>query len=304
MMRTSSKILQKIGQILIYVVIFIFIGKILSNNWSDISVSLKSANYLLLLSGIFLIVLILYLQSYIWHLLLKQSNNTLKFSASFITYFKSVITRYLPGGIWVYFARTYLTGKLGFKKTQIIFLILIESLFVVATGSISILLFQPPSDIYIIIAILSIILTITGFVFIFSPSFFIKIYKTFYNKILSIIPLNRQTIAKATSLYFILWILSGLFLYIIINAFTPLGVDNIPSLIGIYAISWVVGFVVFFMPSGIGVRDVFLIILLSTIVSVPIATLVALIARIVFLIGEIICFFISLIIEKKHPLPN
>ena len=62
---------------------------------------------------------------------------------------------------------------------------------------------------------------------------------------------------------------------------------ELPTLTGQYALAWVVGFLSFLTPSGLGVREGTLAYLLSHHLSPVTATLVALLARIWFLLGEL-----------------
>jgi uncharacterized membrane protein YbhN (UPF0104 family) len=297
-MNTSNKkYIKKTGQIIIYLVTLFFIGKIIITNWAEIGQVFDQINIAWLILALLIHTSSLLFQSYIWHSLLKFYKPFLPFKLSYSTYFRSIITRYLPGGIWVYFARIHLTEKLGFKKTQGLFLIIAESILAVLSGSLIYLLIRSNSIYNPIIIILSILLFVLCILFLYSPKKLIKIYKLLTNKILEIVPLKTRNIIYIAFLYILQWALVGLGIWCLIYSVTPTEYVNLLQIVGIFAISWVIGFIILITPSGIGVRESVLIILLSSIISIELAAIISILSRILFTLGELLHFGISLPIK-------
>ena len=142
------KKLKIVAQIVIYAIVFYFIINIFRSDWDEIISSLNKINIIWALLSLTLITFSLTFQGYIWHKLLKSINQNIKFKNSFVTYFRSLITRYIPGGIWVFIARTYVTAKIGLNKQQSFYLIIVESVLAVLSGSI-IFVILPPYNIYL-----------------------------------------------------------------------------------------------------------------------------------------------------------
>lgn len=302
------KLLKKIGQLLIYLLVFYFIGKIIFNQWAEINSALKEINLYWLILSVVLIFFILIFQSYIWHFLLKQNRTNLHFYSSFTAYYKSLITRYLPGGIWIFLSRLYLTSKLGFKKTQVLFLILVESIITVVTGSLVAFIFQPSSEYAPLLSILFALLFLIGVIFLLSPTYLMKVYYLFLKKEIEIIPLKFKGLITAVIYYLLIWLFSGFWLLAIINSITNIDLSSWLIITGIYSAAWVIGFIIIFIPSGLGIRDIFIIGLLGQLIGIPQAILVTVAARIVYLIGEVSCFVFGLLAEKylinrKNDLP-
>lgn len=293
------KLLKKIGQIIIYLLVFYFISRIICSNWQKISESLEGVNFIWLLLSLIITTIALAYQSYIWHRLLKYFQPKLTFRESYSTYFKSIITRYLPGGIWVFFARTYLTSKLSFSKTQAFFLILVESLLVVFSGCIVFLLIQPYTGYNTYINILLIILIAAIVVFLLWPRYLINILQHISGKEFTIIPLPFSLICTIVAMYIIQWIFSGLCLFLLSKSIIAVNISQFLPLTAFFAVSWIIGFIVVFVPSGIGVREMIFIILISSIVGAPFAVLLALLSRLVSIISELINFIMSLMISDR-----
>src|SRR3990172_11713077 len=75
------------------------------------------------------------------------------------------------------------------------------------------------------------------------------------------------------------WLLAGVSFYIFIRAFYPVELHYILIISGIYAISYAAGFIIFFMPAGLGVREGTLTLLLSLFIPMPVAIGISLLSR-------------------------
>ncbi len=79
--------------------------------------------------------------------------------------------------------------------------------------------------------------------------------------------------------YMILWILSGIGLFLLADSFSPLVLGDLPQVIGAMGFSWVLGTLSFLTPAGLGVREGAMGILLTGLIPVPFPALVAIVAR-------------------------
>jgi hypothetical protein len=68
----------------------------------------------------------------------------------------------------------------------------------------------------------------------------------------------------------------------------------------IFSLAWTVGFVVFFAPAGLGVRETVLSLLLSTFLPVSQAVSIALLSRIAWIVTEAIWILISIWISRDR----
>jgi hypothetical protein len=93
--------------------------------------------------------------------------------------------------------------------------------------------------------------------------------------------------------YSVSWLLFGLAFLIFIKAMAEASFGMYPSLTGAFAFAFNIGFLALFVPGGIGVREGILVLLLSSLFPVPIATLIALLARIWATAAELLCLSIA-----------
>jgi hypothetical protein len=101
-------------------------------------------------------------------------------------------------------------------------------------------------------------------------------------------PLSLPGIAKAAGWSLLAWLFYGLHVWVLA---LQLGATLTPQLLlvatGAFAAAWTIGFLVVIAPAGAGVRDAALILLLGGVLSAPQATVIAVLSRLMFTIGDI-----------------
>lgn len=106
------------------------------------------------------------------------------------------------------------------------------------------------------------------------------------------------TLGKAfrlTGLYFISWVLFGIAFWIFVVAVTGSRGISPVLLTGAYATAYVVGYLAFFVPSGLGVREGVAGYLLGAVMPSGVALLVTFLVRLPVTVVELLCVLIVLI---------
>jgi glycosyltransferase 2 family protein len=93
--------------------------------------------------------------------------------------------------------------------------------------------------------------------------------------------------------YILVWVSGGVVLYFIGNIITTIEFKYLGYLIGSWALIGVLTTVLFFSPSNLGVTEVGLSLLLSNIMPSPIAVVIAIAARIIIILYDIVWAIIS-----------
>ncbi len=103
--------------------------------------------------------------------------------------------------------------------------------------------------------------------------------------------------------HILLWICQGFAFYLFVRSFTDVPWTNATTLTACYAFAWICGFLSFLTPSGLGVREGLLSLLLACLMPTPHATFVALLCRIWMLLGELVlagvAYFLKLYQENS-----
>lgn len=92
-------------------------------------------------------------------------------------------------------------------------------------------------------------------------------------------PVGLRDVCLWLTLYVIGWLAGGLLLFSVIGMFQPLSLGRLPAVVGIWALSGVLSMLTMALPSSLGVMEITLTTLLSTIVPRGLAVLVALSVR-------------------------
>ena len=99
---------------------------------------------------------------------------------------------------------------------------------------------------------------------------------------------SMSKLLLSLSVYLLLWVLLGTAFFLFIKSLCPISVSQLLVVTGIYAVAWSIGFLSVITPSGLGVREGVLSLLLTTVLPPATATLVALLARLWTLAAELL----------------
>ena len=100
--------------------------------------------------------------------------------------------------------------------------------------------------------------------------------------------------------YLVVWLGTGLSYAALVAALTPVEARSIPYLIAAWAAAYVIGYLSLLTPSGLGVREGVMVLLLTAIMPEPVAAVVAVVARLWMMAGEVIGAGGSLLLGRPH----
>lgn len=107
--------------------------------------------------------------------------------------------------------------------------------------------------------------------------------------------ISGAAIRRAVLLQSGAWVAGGLHLWWLAVAFGAPPAGALVLCVGAFSLAAVAGMVAVFAPDGIGVREVVLLAALSAVLPVPVATVVALVSRVVVTIGEVVTAGVGLL---------
>lgn len=84
------------------------------------------------------------------------------------------------------------------------------------------------------------------------------------------------------------WVAYGAAFHLFLLSFVELPLSALPAVIAINAIAWIVGYVVFFAPGGLGFKEAALALLLAGFVPTAVAASLAIVARLWSIAGEVV----------------
>ena len=217
------------------------------------------------------------------------------FQASWTLFQLSQFGRYLPGKVGQFVWIISLSHRFGIKKTSAVLATCLQLVFQCCSGVIvgfpvwqstetASLLQKWLESFQISPKTGQLIGTLTALIFILAAVFF---YQRRIRVILQC-SLTQQTLHTMFSIsstlrligsYLLLWGLLGIAFFLFIKSLAVVKFSQFLMVTGIYAIAWGIGFLSFVTPSGLGVREGVLSLLLTIIMPPATAMLVALLSR-------------------------
>ncbi|MBW1672791.1 MAG: flippase-like domain-containing protein [Deltaproteobacteria bacterium] len=305
------KIQQVVKIILKNVILFLIIVFLVSyviENWNkigefeyEISWVFLALSFLFLLGSLFFLPLAL-------QNIVKVLGYEISIRKMCLILFYSQIAKYLPGGIWGYVGRVYLYKKEGMNAHDASTCVFLETLLVLLSGIFIFFLSfwfldKTPSIKWIPIKYIHEIGIFGLIILLF------LIHPKILNFLWGLIPTRfRKDSLKFDYSYFSLF-KPGLFLvffwlgvgggfWLLIRSFFCINPYLLPITTGAYVLAWVVGFLAFFTPGGLGAREAVLVLSLNLYLPISISAVTAASARIWWVIGELIWASLSFIWNK------
>ena len=230
-----------------------------------------------------------------WILLLKRTGHYRagQWRAYAHAWWAAFLYRYVPGKVMVLIERARLGSRLGIPPAAGGMIAIIEFMISVLAGAaVALLAIFYFADIDRRLLIVVIVVAI-GTIFMFPPAYQmlsrLPSVRRRYPELatLALRPIDIVVVALPCLGYYLLL---GLSLFLLAQNLTPLDWTQLPGLVGIYALSHVIGLLAVLAPAGLGVREGTLTVLLTPLLSGGVAGLVAVTVRLWFTLVEIVSY--------------
>lgn len=242
-------------------------------------------------------------------LLSSLSKKRVSFRTAFTLFHLANITRYLPGRIWGVVRLLSLSRQFGLSKTAVGSSLTLHVGIETALGGLIglSLLFSPKMretalgmldkisghTTLLSLACLG-ILTITLFLI---PK--VSTHTREFLKTLTSLGQHPRLWMDVIAGHILLWICQGFAFFLFVKSFAPVQWTDAGVLTACFAFAWVIGFLSFLTPGGLGVREGLLGLLLSNYMPAPQATLVALLCRLWMLSAEMVLASAALALNRR-----
>ena len=320
----SSQRYKRLIQVGVLALVALFLGTAIWKSWSDLGHYSWHVNWGLLIVGFALLVGQELTYAFIWRAILARLGSHLDIVSSQRIYLGAEFVRYIPGNVWHVITRVLWAEQKGVPKpigfasmvielaTRITSAALVFALSLFFWQDTSGLLAGVPQAAFITVGAIAVPLLLLG------------LYPPMLQGILNagLRRVKRQPIQLALRYRDVLlialcwgasWLVAGAGFYFVVLALvpTPLPATALLLCIGIYALAWDIGFLSFVTPSGLGIREAATVILMTQAHLVPsgpagvgVATVVAIIARLLATGSEMTCITVAHLIRGGPPTPK
>lgn len=259
--------------------------------WDDFSSELLSMSFVSLF--LILVTSILYVAATMlsWRMLLNDTGESISVRLSSIIFFVSQLTKYLPGGVWNFLAAAEEGARYQISRRRSFTVLLSAVAVSIGTGAflstLLLLSFSPSSS----VSLLSIGLLFVGVSLCLTPPVFNRLITRVF-RLLKKEPLERPLTWKglffASTWSLVAWGLAGAQVWIILTALgMPQSIETFTLATGGYALAWTAGFMVFFVPAGLGVREAVLGGLLAHFLTPGTILVAVVVSRVMFTCADI-----------------
>lgn len=258
-----------------------FIARVIFTNRNDVVKDLATVNLFGLLSGTIFLLLFFLLRSFVWSRLLNAFGYKIDPDKSTFLITHSEITRYVPGSILAFVSRAHNFAQVDVPARITMKLIFFEAVIFVFSSA---------------------VVSIPGLLYLANVAFGDK--SVYLILILVLIPLLlvlpkiiavKKEIKQTSIIAIFSWIFFGLGNFLIAASLHFLDPGKIIALASVFVLSWLVGYLVFFVPSGLGAREALITLGLSPILPIGTAATVAIVQRIIFVFSEILFLTLAFI---------
>lgn len=236
----------------------------------------------------------------VWRSILRGLGGTLPYHRAARAWFLSNILRYIPGNIWQYLGMAELAAQDGVPRLVTLTSIVLHQVLSIAAGlALAAAYFAAFSGTGAahrlggdwLPRLRPLLWLVPLGLLLLQP----RLLERFLNWALARlhrpavqVTLTWRQIWLLLLRYLLVWLAMGLSFAALVRAITPVSWAEVPYLIATWAAAYVAGFLSLLTPSGLGVREGVMVLLLAAIVPVPVAAVIAIVARIWMVVGELL----------------
>jgi hypothetical protein len=225
-----------------------------------------------------------------WRAVLADLGGRLPVAAGARVFFLGQLGKYLPGSLWPLLAQMELgrdhqvPERASGSAVGVFLLVLVGTGLVVAAAATPLL---GPDAVHAygwLLAVLPLVLLVAA--------------PPVLNRLLGLVmrlarrpplpaPMSAGGILRAAGWALVSWLAYGAHVWVLAGQLTPAGPLLLARATGAFAAAWCAGFLLVVVPAGAGVREAALVLLLSGALTRPEATVVAVVSRLLFVVGDL-----------------
>jgi len=255
--RRGRRFVLRIVQLALVAATLYFLAAYLLRSWSTITAYAWSFDpkWLVLSAAAFLVFYLS--QTVSWWYLLRGCGAPSPFWPAAATWAKSILARYVPGNVFMFVGRAWMSHAQGLPVERVSAAMVYEQAIGLCSALITVAVLFPFWEYRPGTTALSLI-AIPVFVALMHPRLFgplaSRLLRLLHRPPLDVTVAFRSVVGLLA--FFVLaWLVAGAGAWSLARAVTGIGVDALPLVVVAYAFAYVVGMAAFIFPSGIGVRE-------------------------------------------------
>jgi hypothetical protein len=278
-----------------------YLGRNILQGLDDLLAAAVRINYCSLAISLLLTVGCTILGAWEWQLLLRGLGHDLGARKGMRIHLLASVAKYAPGYLWQILGKVYLSERQSVSRKRAVASVGVEFSLIVVTGTLLALMTLPSTGlldspllpnlgpgialILVPLAVLPLLLPALR-----RASSWSQIGERFP----IVNELNYTLLVGVTVAIYLTWLVLGLGFVLLIDSVYPISANDIPTYIFALAASFILGLLALFAPSGIGVRESTMAFLLGSCMPLSVASVIAILARVVTMFADAACFVVGL----------
>ncbi len=244
------------------------------------------------------------LWAWVWQQIVVAAGQPISERLGVNIYIRTILAKYLPGSVWNYVGRAVLAEQAGLPQRHIWIATAYELILAISVGLTLSLWYvsSPASDRLLSPAFKAVALGLWFVSVLFiSPSVFNRFIRHIAKRLRRPdfdlnLPFWKSVLFWVATL--LAWLMIGVAFSCFVSSIVFVDVSSWPSLIVIWSLATIVSMLAIMFPQGIGIKEGFLTILLSTIVPSGIAVMIALASRVWVILCDVLLVLMWEIVNK------
>lgn len=281
----------------------ISLGGVLARTWGDLVQAGFRFDFDLppLVASLMLLVVARGFAVEAWRRILISLGEDFDFAFGARVWFLSNLTRYIPGNIWQVATMMVMVEQRGVSKTSaLLSQVLYTALALAIAGLLGLMFVLARPDLFSTILPASIAtfaplivgVAFAALIFIFALPLTHRLIVALTARLMRraiVAPVPTFTRGLVPPFFSLLmWLTNGIAFYLFVASLAPISISHLFAYIAMNAGAYWIGYVSFLTPSGLGVREGALALLLSTFFPMPVAVVIALVTRLWSTAGELL----------------
>lgn len=276
----------RIALVSLFGLVLISLAALLVREWEQVEGWLHHLTAGLLLKIFAVYTGALVLAALTWYLIIRRLYGTTDVRIHLRVYCITNLARRLPGVLWHVVGRAVLYEQAGLPKTMTLLASGVEQVLIVLSGVLVYLVSLAVTSGTTQVNITWLIITALAGILTMHPRLLSAILRRWGQQ--EALSVRYRDVAVWLVLYVITWIVGGYMAIILVSSNQPLSLVEQVEIIGAWSLSGSITSLVTFLPAGLGLREVSLVVLLGPSIGWPFATFVAVMLRLLITLFEII----------------
>ena len=282
---------------------FYYVGFVLYSNMSDLRAAEFTLRWLPLFGSLPLAFAYLLGRGLIWHLIVRRVIGRFPWRTDVLSWMSSLVGKYIPGKVFLLFGRVYFYRQSGARASAVSLCFLIEAccsalatLLVFAAGVLT-RRGEALGNLKYLLVILAVALVVATHPAVLR--FGLNTAMRLTQRETFAFHLRWRDILGWTLLISANWMILGLGFWLLLRAVFDVPFDLYPYVTGAFAVAGIIGIMALFAPSGLGVRESVMTLVLAIVMPSGVAAVAALLARVWMTLAEAICLGIAMLRVRK-----